>query len=208
MSTSEIRFSQSELAKLRKKAYKFLDARRVPHVAGCEKEAEKLALRWGENPEAACAAAILHDATKRLSYKEQRKLIEKYEISCDEELLASPKLLHAVTGAALAEKEFHMPAEICSAIRWHTTGKPGMVLLEKIIYMADYIEPTRCFEGVEDLRTVAYEDLDAALGKGLGMSMEEVRSYGTEPYYITKEAYHYYLDYYLNYQKKIETEKR
>lgn len=205
MSVSDIRFSQSELEKLRKKAYKFLDKRRVPHVAGCEREAEKLALRWGENPEAACAAAILHDATKKLSREEQLEMIRECGIPCEEELLACPKLLHAVTGAYLAETKFRMPPEICSAIRWHTTGRPGMTLLEKIIYMADYIEPTRDFDGVEALREAAYRDLDAAIGKGLGMSMEEVRSRGTEPYHVTKEAYQYYLDNYLKYQEQIET---
>ena len=78
------------------------------------------------------------------------------------------------------------------AIRWHTTGKPDMNTLEKIIYLADYIEPTRDFPGVEDLRELAYKDLDAAMELGLRMSLEEIRSHGVEPYKDTVEAYRWY----------------
>ena len=85
-----------------------------------------------------------------------------------------------------------MPDEICNAIRWHTTGKPEMTLLEKIIYLADYIEPTRNFPGVDALRKAAYEDLDSALALGLSMSLEEVRHGGAEPYIDTVLANNYY----------------
>lgn len=185
-------FSDLELAVLRKKAYTMLDAKRIPHVAGCEEEAVCLAERWGANRSAAAAAAILHDVTKRLSPQEQLALVRKYDVPCDEAMLASPKLLHAVTGAAVAKADFQMPEAICSAIRWHTTGKPEMTLLEKIIYLADYIEPTRDFPGVDRLRSAAYEDLNSALALGLAMSLEEVRSYGAEPYIDTVLANKYY----------------
>ena len=87
-----------------------------------------------------------------------------------------------------------MSEEICSAIRWHTTGRPDMTLLEKIIYLADYIEPTRKFDGIAPLRSLAYEDLDGALALGLRMSLEEVRRRGEEPYYMTRDAYAFYRD--------------
>ena len=192
METSELFYSDVELASLRKKAWQMLDEKRIPHVAGCEEEAVCLAQRWGESPSAAAAAAILHDVTKRLSAKEQLALVKQYEIVCDDALLASPKLLHAVTGAAVAKAEFKMPDAICSAIRWHTTGKPEMTLLEKIIYLADYIEPTRDFPGVEKLRKAAYEDLDSALALGLKMSLEEVSGGGVKPYIDTILASQYY----------------
>ena len=185
-------FSQSELANLREKAYKMLKKHRVAHVRGCEEEAIALTERWGGSPDAAAASAILHDCTKKLKPEEHLQLMKKYAVSCDEALLAEPKLYHAVTGAAVAKAEFQMPEEICSAIRWHTTGKPEMTLLEKVIYLADMIEPTRDFPGVEKIRTLAYEDLDAALVLALSMSMEEVRSRGAEPYYLTQEACDYY----------------
>jgi nicotinate-nucleotide adenylyltransferase len=78
------------------------------------------------------------------------------------------------------------------AIRWHTTGKPDMTLLEKIIYLADYIEPNRDFPGLDALRSKAYEDIDAAMALGLEMSLEDIRSYGEEPHRITAEAYEWY----------------
>ncbi|MBQ8075370.1 MAG: bis(5'-nucleosyl)-tetraphosphatase (symmetrical) YqeK [Oscillospiraceae bacterium] len=192
MSQHALSFTDLELAALRKRAYTMLDEKRIPHVAGCEEEAVCLAERWGEVPSVAAAAAILHDCTKRLSYKEQLALVKKYGISCDDALLASPKLLHAVTGAAVAEAEFHMPGEICSAIRWHTTGKPEMTLLEKIIYLADYVEPTRDFPGLEKLRKSAYDDLDSALALGLAMSLEEISRGGSEPYIDSILASQYY----------------
>ena len=106
--------------------------------------------------------------------------------------LKSPKLLHAKTGAALARDLFGVSDRVYEAIRWHTTGKPDMTLLEKIIYLADYIEPTRDFPGVEKLRELCYEDIDEAMALGLSMSLEDIRSYGEEPYKDTVEACRWY----------------
>ena len=171
-----------ELSWLREQAYTMLDERRIAHVAGCESEAIELARRWGEDPETAAEAGILHDITKRLSHEEQLNLCEKYAIICDSAERVTPKLLHAKTGAAVARERFGVRDAVYEAIRWHTTGKPDMTLLEKIIYLADYIEPTRDFPGVDTLRELAYEDLDRALLLGLQMTIEEVRSHGEEPY--------------------------
>ena len=181
-----------ELSWLREQAYTMLDERRIAHVAGCEGEAIELARRWGEDPENAAEAGILHDITKRLSHEEQLNLCEKYAIICDSAERRTPKLLHAKTGAAVARDLFGVPDEIYEAIRWHTTGKPDMTLLEKVIYLADYIEPTRDFPGVEKLRELAYEDLDRALLLGLQMTIEEVRSHGEEPYIDTLTACEWY----------------
>lgn len=180
------------LEKLREEAYSHLDAKRVNHVAGCESAAIKLAEIWGEDVEKAATAGILHDITKRLSYQQQLQMIEKYGIVCDNDLLNSPRLLHAVTGAVLAQKLFHAPEDVCSAIRWHTTGRPEMTRLEKIIYLADFTEPTRDFDGVDELRRAAAENLDSAMALGLRMSLEEIRGRGEEPYCITADAYDYY----------------
>lgn len=184
-----------ELDNLRDRAYQYLSPKRVPHVEGCEEEAVRLAERWGADVKKAAESAILHDVTKKLSYSEQLRLIEKYAIVCDSELLLSKPLLHAVTGAAVAEIEFGMDESVCNAIRWHTTGREDMLLLEKIVYLADFIEPTRDFPGVEKLRTAAYENLNHAVALGLKMSMEDVRSRGEEPYYITLDAFNFYKIY-------------
>ena len=177
---------------LREQSYAYLSPKRIPHVQGCEWEAVRLAKRWGESEEDAAEAGILHDITKKLVLSEQLILSEKYGIINDNYETANVKLLHAKTGAALARDLFNISDRVYSAIRWHTTGKPDMTLLEKIIYMADYIEPNRDFPGVDKLRKLAYEDLDAAMVLGLKMSLEDIRSYGAEPYEVTVSAYEWY----------------
>ena len=177
---------------LREQSYAYLSPKRIPHVQGCEWEAVRLAKRWGESEEDAAEAGILHDITKKLVLSEQLILSEKYGIINDTYETANVKLLHAKTGAALARDLFNISDRVYSAIRWHTTGKPDMTLLEKIIYMADYIEPNRDFPGVDKLRKLAYEDLDAAMVLGLKMSLEDIRSYGAEPYEVTVSAYECY----------------
>ena len=177
---------------LREQSYAYLSPKRIPHVQGCEWEAVRLAKRWGESEEDAAEAGILHDITKKLVLSEQLILSEKYGIINDTYETANVKLLHAKTGAALARDLFNISDRVYSAIRWHTTGKPDMTLLEKIIYMADYIEPNRDFPGVDKLRKLAYEDLDAAMVLGLKMSLEDIRSYGAEPYEVTVSAFEWY----------------
>ena len=177
---------------LREQSYAYLSPKRIPHVQGCEWEAVRLAKRWGESEEDAAEAGILHDITKKLVLSEQLILSEKYGIINYTYETANVKLLHAKTGAALARDLFNISDRVYSAIRWHTTGKPDMTLLEKIIYMADYIEPNRDFPGVDKLRKLAYEDLDAAMALGLKMSLEDIRSYGAEPYEVTVSAYEWY----------------
>ena len=155
------------LEELRPIALSYLKAKRIPHVLGTEQTAKELAERYGANVEKARFAALLHDATKRLSMEEQLALCEHYHIALDELEQRALKLLHAKTGAALARDVFGADDEIYNAILWHTTGKPGMTVLEKVLYLADYIEPNRDFDGVEELRKVVWEDLD----KGLAMAL-------------------------------------
>jgi nicotinate-nucleotide adenylyltransferase len=181
--------AKPDLVWLRKKAYTYLDPRRVPHVQGTEREAVRLARRWGEDESDAAEAAILHDVTKRLTRTEQLQLCKKYGIMTDNCELSNEKLLHAKTGAALSADVFGVPANIASAIRWHTTGRPGMTRLEKILYLADYIEPTRQgFDGLDELRSLAYRDLDACMELGLALSLQEVRSKGQIPHENTTRA--------------------
>ena len=181
-----------ELCWLREAVKPYLTPKRVAHVAGCESEAVKLAMHYGEDAESAAEAGILHDITKKLTREEQLILCDKYGIICDKDQLANEKLMHAITGAALARAEFGVSDAVYSAIRWHTTGKPDMTLLEKIIYMADYIEPTRDFPGVEKLRALAYKDLDAAMALGLEMSLEDIRTHGVQPHRDTADAWQWY----------------
>lgn len=151
---------------------------RVKHVIGCSETARELALIHGADPDDAERAGILHDVTKALEGEDQLRLCDKYGIILSDFDRKHTKLLHAVTGAAVAEHVFGENAAVCQAIRWHTSGKADMTVLEKIIYVADYMEPNRDFPGVEKLRKLAKTDLDAALLMGLEMAVAHVRRQG------------------------------
>ena len=131
-------------------------------------------------------------------------LSEKYGIINDTVETANTKLLHAKTGAAVARDRFGVPPEIENAIRWHTTGKPDMTTLEKVLYMADYIEPARDFDGVDELRRLAYIDLDAAMVLGLQMSLEDLRAGGITPHENTVQALNWYQGRGKEYEKTTE----
>ncbi len=184
--------AKPELTWLREKVLDHLDDYRVAHVAGCESAAVSLARCWGEDPELAAEAAILHDITKRCGRDQQLQLCEKYGIIIDNSEKENYRLLHARTGAALARELFGVDDTVYGAIRWHTTGKPDMTRFEKILYLADYIEPTRDFDGIEALRALAFEDLDAAMALGLSMTINEVRRAGREVFIDTLNAFEWY----------------
>ena len=140
-----------------------LSGYRYTHTLGCERAAKMLAERFGGDVEKATFAALLHDITKRLSKEEQLYLCDKYGIiPCDIEKIEW-KMLHGKTAAAIAQHEYGAPQDIVDAIACHTTGKADMTLLDKIIYLADYIEETRDFDGVEPARELAKTDIDEAL---------------------------------------------
>ena len=177
---------------LREQTYLMLKPRRVAHVWGCEHEARRLAEHWGCDVDLAAEAGILHDITKKFELSDQLLLSQKYGIINDTIELENIKLLHAKTGAAMARDLYGVSDAVYDAIRWHTTGKPEMTLLEKIIYLADYIEPTRDFPGVESLRKLAYLDLDRAMVLGLQMSLDELLEKGVAPHPNTADALNWY----------------
>ena len=176
------------LRTLRPVALSYLKHKRIPHVLGTEQEAVRLAERYGADVEKARVAALLHDCTKRLDMEEQLALCRQYGIRLDALEQQALKLLHAKTGAAIARDVFGVDDEIYRAIWWHTTGHAGMTLLEKIMYLADYIEPSRDFPGVDKLRAVCYKDLDEGLLMGLEMTIEEMTSMGNPVHHATIEA--------------------
>lgn len=176
------------LEQLRPVALSCLNHRRIPHVLGTEQEAVRLAERWGADTDRARRAALLHDCTKKLDLPEQLALAERFHVPLDEMERREIKLLHAKTGAGIAEAVFGADEETANAIRWHTTGRGNMTLLEKVIYLADYVEPTRDFPGVEELRRACYEDLDAGLLLGLEMTIGEMEARGAPIHPKTLEA--------------------
>jgi nicotinate-nucleotide adenylyltransferase len=178
---------------LRERAYSMLNTERIPHVAGCEKEALQLAERWGVPLDDAREAAILHDITKRLGAHENVRILEDRGITVAELGNAGEKLLHPKTGAVLAKDIFGVSDDVANAIRWHTTGRAGMSVLEKVVYIADYIEPTRDLAGIGSLRELAYKDLDGAVKKGLEMTVEDIMSRGITPDRTTIDALNEYV---------------
>ena len=148
-----------------------LTEQRYIHTVGVMETAVKLAERFGADLKKAEIAAIFHDYAK-FRPKEEMKQIILDGGGPLEVLNFHHELWHAPAGAALVKTEVGITDEdILSAIRFHTSGRPNMTLLEKVIYVADYIEPGRRFPGVEEVRTLAEEDLDLALIQALKNTM-------------------------------------
>ncbi|HAQ41678.1 MAG TPA: phosphohydrolase [Clostridiales bacterium] len=127
------------------------------HCISTMKEAEKLAFHYGVDEEKAKIAGLLHDCGKRMTKGQDN-------------------LTHSKTGAELAEEVFDVhDKEILNAIMYHTTGRENMTMLEKIIFIADKIEPRRKYDGVEELRKKAYTDIDAAVIMSLENTIEYVK---------------------------------
>ncbi len=186
--------AKPELAWLRERAYVCLKPTRVEHVRGTEAMARALAERWGADPEDAAEAAILHDCTKKADRDGQLRICEKYDIIPDKWELENEELLHAKTGAAFAAAEFGAPGPIADAIRWHTTGRPDMTLLEQIVFLADAIEEHRKpYPALEAIRKAAFSDLDAAVELCARRTVEYVRSRGLPLHPDTARTREFYL---------------
>ena len=183
-----------ELKDIRKDLSKKLKKERFEHTIGVMYTASSLAMCYDEDIQKALTAGLLHDCGKYCSSKDQIKLCRKYKISLTDSELEMPALIHAKLGAYLARHEYKIEdQDIIDAITYHTTGRPGMTLLEKIIYIADYIEPNRKkFDGLETARKLAYEDLDKAMKYILESTIEYVkeRNRNLHPYSI--KALEYY----------------
>jgi len=173
---------------LREQAHKMLDPLRIPHVDACEKEAVKLAGCWNVDPDDAREAAILHDISKRLDFSQNMCIIAEHGINIDMSGSGEEKLLHSITGALLAQSVFGVSEMVADAIKWHTTGRACMTMLEKVIYIADYIESTRDFPGIDDLRIMAYKDIDEAMILGLEMTVKDLQKRGIATNIATLEA--------------------
>ena len=167
---------------------RLLNPNRVAHVLGCRDAAVDLARHWGADETDAARAGILHDITKAIDGPLQLTLCEAYGKILSDFSRKYPKTLHALTGSLVAERIFGENKAVVSAIEHHTTGRADMCLLEKIIYVADYMEPNRNFPGVEELRRLAYSDITAALKLGLEMTLEHLKRQGSEVSPESREA--------------------
>lgn len=179
---------------LLEKVKKVLRPDRFQHTLGVVETALQLAERFGADQTKAEAAAILHDYAKYYPLEEMKRIISSVEGMPQDLLDYSPEVWHAFVGAYLVQKELGIEdEEVLAAIRYHTTGRPHMTVLEKVVFLADYIEPGRDFPGVEEVRQLALTDLDQAICQALKRTIDFLEGNNKKVYPLTKEAYRYFL---------------
>lgn len=162
---------------IKRDARAFLSKERYKHTMGVVKEAQKLSKRYGEDREKATLASLLHDFGKSKRIDELLKLEVSSDIILKENLKRNGALYHAVASRKIAEEIYGIEdSDILNAVRYHTTGRPNMSKLEKIVYLADYIEPGRDFPEVEEMRLLSYKDLDKAVLFALENTISQVVS--------------------------------
>ena len=192
--------AEYDLKLLEKQLKDELSADRFEHTLGVMYTAESLAMRYGVDMTKAAVAGLLHDCAKCIPNNQKIKLCKKYHIEISELEAKNPSLLHAKLGAYIAKKEYGVgDEEILSAIRWHTTGKPDMSMLDMIIYMADYIEPNRDkAPNLKEIRKLSFVDIEEALYTVLSSTLSYLEGHDQatiDP--MTKDTFEFY-------RKKLE----
>jgi len=164
---------------IREKVKQLLPDKRFLHTQGVADTAAELAEHYGVDAEKAKLAGILHDCAKEVSREQAIEIFKKFGLVIDDISLNNPKLLHGPVGACMAQYELGIDdIQILDAIWFHTTAKSNMNILTKIIYIADFIEPNRNYEGVDALRKLAYEDINSAIIVALGSVTKKVIDLG------------------------------
>lgn len=186
------------IEEIQKNLEKVLKPQRYRHTLGVRYTAQAMAMRFGADIQKAGLAGVLHDCAKYMSNEEILVKCNKHHIEYSELEKEQPHLLHAKLGVYYAKEKYDIKDEqILSAIRWHTTGKPQMTDLEKIVFIADYIEPNRkLLPNMKEIRRISFEDLNNAMYLILENTLSYLRGkcVGSgeliDPY--TVEAYEYY----------------
>ncbi len=192
---------QQELANIRKEMEAVLSAKRYAHTLGVAYTAAALAMAHGESMDNAMTAGLLHDCAKSMHGSELVAICEKAHLNVTAVERSNPTaLLHAKAGAYLAQHKYGVTDnDILNAIRYHTTGRPDMSRLEKILYIADYIEPNRKqLAELEMIRRIAFQDLDWTMEKILANTLAYLRTTDGQLDDMTIKTYHYY--------KRVENE--
>ena len=181
-------------AELEKRLSERLKPSRFTHTLGVAATAERLAPRYGVDPQRARLAGMLHDCAKSMPAEEMRALIRANVPDADEAELAMEPVLHAPAGMVVARDEFGVrDPDVLNAIRSHTLGRRGMSPLEALIFVADFIEPNRApFEGLEEARTLAETDLRAAARRCAELSGDFVLRRGGQMHPRTAEMLKYW----------------
>lgn len=181
---------------LKKAMKKHMDESRYEHTLGVMYTCASLAMRYGYDMEKAMLAGLMHDCAKCMPNAKKLKTAEKNHLEITDLERKNPFMLHAKLGALLAKKKYDIDdEEILSAIRWHTTGRPDMSLLDKIVYVSDYIEPKRDkAPNLPKIRQLAFMDIDQALLQILEDTLGYLDDSTDDIDSMTKKTYDYYKE--------------
>lgn len=186
---------RTELNRISGRLQKVLKPDRYDHTMGVMYTAAALSMRYGEDMEKALLAGLLHDCGKLGTIQEQKNRCNEYGIELTLSEQQIPALIHAKLGAYLAEHDYNIAdTAVLEAIVWHTTGKPAMNMLEKIIYVADYIEPLRReIPSLAAVRSAAFCDIDKAVSLAADSTVSYLRERGGKIDPVTIKTYEYYI---------------
>lgn len=186
--------NQIKLEQIKTKIKQVLSPSRYEHTLGVMYTAGALAMRYHEELYPALFAGLLHDCAKGFPESACLSLCNTFQIPISDVEYKNPGLLHAKLGARLAHKEYGVSdAYIMDAIAYHTTGRPNMTLLDKIIYVADYMEPNRCeAPNLNEIRRLAFDDIDECLYAILESTVAYLKQKNAVIDPMTEETYLYY----------------
>lgn len=184
------------IAKMQKKLQNHIDEMRYIHTQGVMYTAAALAMCYGEDLERAQVAGLLHDCAKCIPNDEKLKLCRENDIPVSDTEKEAPFLLHARLGAFIAQEKYGIKdQEILDAIAWHTVGRPKMTMLEKIIFLADYIEPNRTkAPNLDQIRKEAFRNIDFAVYLTMRDTLSYLKEEKAKLDNQTIVAYNYYRD--------------
>lgn len=171
-----------------------LNNQRFQHSVRVKETSISLAKHYNINVEKASLAGLVHDCAKNLKNTEIINILEKNGYNIDKMFINNSNIMHGLVGSIIAETVMDiMDRDVLNAIAFHTTGRANMSILEKVIYISDYIEPMRNFNGVEELRTLAYSYLDEALLSSFNNTIKYVIEKGDLIHKDTIEARNFIL---------------
>ena len=171
-----------------------LSKKRYTHSLNVAHEAQRLAELYGEDPEKAYFAGLMHDVCKELPAEEQEELVRASSFAVSKEELVTKPVWHGIAGAYFLQVRMGVTdPDVLIAVRYHTVGRAGMTRLEEIVYLADLISEDRTYDGVEQMRQLCLTSINAAMLEGIRFSIETTLKKGGYLPPVTVEAYNQYI---------------
>ena len=186
-----------------------LSQKRYNHCLNVAEECRKLAMKYGEDPDKAYLAGLLHDICKEIPLEKQKELVLESGFSVCREELDTHSLWHAIAGAYFIKSEFSIEdIDIANAVRFHTVGRAGMTRLEEIVYLGDLISADRDYKDVEKMRKLSYSSLNEAMCEAFSFSIKSVVKKGGVIPICTAEGYNFYIRICREDKKKHNSDSR